>query len=407
LSLKKLGLFSGANGAPTESYIANTYETEKVTPIDPNPINNGILLSEALDKYISNRVDEDEDNYTKEKQSALRSLFRRLIEDIGDLPIGRITSDDADQFRRTLKKMPKVQTGQIRQQMTVKQLVLLDDPNKLSANTIGQRLNTISSVFNWLNTKNKAIGNPFKGVTVKDNKKAMRKREPFTPVDLKAIFNYKIWSEKKYNNDWEYWLPLILLFTGARVNEIVQLEKKDIGRTSSGIWYISINDVATPDEPESVFDVLRKRIKTETSQRNIPIHSHLIELGFLSYIDKIKSGRIFPDIKPQGGKLAKYPCRRFNETHLPRIGVKSPQKTFYSFRHTALDALKKTCVSIDLRAQIAGHGGVALEKSAQLRGVATGTITGDVYGNEFEIDSLKEIIELLDYKPYLDEVKMW
>jgi len=164
LSLKKLGFFAGADAAPIESYVASAAETAQVTPIDTNPINNSILLSEALDRYISNRIDEDEVNYTKEKQSALKSLFRRLLEDIGDLPLGKITSDDAAQFRKTLKMMPKVQTTQIRQNMTVKQLVALDDPKKLSANTVGQRLNTISSVFNWLNTKNKTIDNPFKGV---------------------------------------------------------------------------------------------------------------------------------------------------------------------------------------------------------------------------------------------------
>ena len=40
-----------------------------------------------------------------------------------------------------------------------------------------------------------------------------------------------------------YWLPLLALYTGARLEELGQLRKKDI-KESNGIWYINITDEA-------------------------------------------------------------------------------------------------------------------------------------------------------------------
>ena len=73
--------------------------------------------------------------------------------------------------------------------------------------------------------------------------------------------------------------------------------------------------------------------------RKIPLHGHLIELGFLDYLD----------IRPEDGKLLdlKYSEVKENWSHDPqrwfsrlkqRLGF-GPTKVFHSFRHTMRDAL--------------------------------------------------------------------
>ncbi len=81
-----------------------------------------------------------------------------------------------------------------------------------------------------------------------------------------------------------YWVPLIGAYTGARREEIAGLAPSDIIEVE-GICCFTIEDSEL------------RRIKNLSSRRLIPIHSHLIELGFLDYIQKaIELGRAALDV---------------------------------------------------------------------------------------------------------------
>lgn len=361
-------------------------------PQDSNPFTENLLLSKAVDLFIENKYSEDR-SFTIHKEKPLRSLFKLLTESIGgDKPIGKITYTDASRFRDDYNKLPRNRTSKDRANMSLQELIDLDDPVKNTANTVSQRLDTVRTLFDWLNKLNPSIVNPFKTISMKNNVKAITKRQAFNDTDLLYIFSDKIWSEKKFTHDWEFWLPLIILYTGARVTEICQLEKKDFVEID-GVWCMSVNDVATKDEPEEVWGDFRKRLKTKDSVRDIPIHSKLIALGFRQFVESSK-GRLFPDIKPVAGKLAKEPCRKFNDFVLPRTGVKVPfVKTFYSFRHTTLNHLKQKDVTSEKRAQLAGH--------------STASITENTYGNVFNMRLMQELVESLDFSLALVKVKPW
>jgi hypothetical protein len=44
----------------------------------------------------------------------------------------------------------------------------------------------------------------------------------------------------KFTHPHQYWVPLIGLYSGARIEEICQLEVNDV-RESSGVWIMDIN----------------------------------------------------------------------------------------------------------------------------------------------------------------------
>ena len=69
------------------------------------------------------------------------------------------------------------------------------------------------------------------------------------------------------------WIPLILLFTGARTNEIAQLYVEHI-KEKEGIHLFKIKD---EQEDQST--------KNKSSNREVPIHKTLIDLGFLKYVE--------------------------------------------------------------------------------------------------------------------------
>ncbi|MCM0083052.1 site-specific integrase [Geomonas sp. Red32] len=361
-------------------------------------IDGNMPLSTAIKVYIRDLKGRDA-RFDEEKEKQLLSKLTLLQEIIGDLPIGAVDYYKAEKFRDTYLKLPRYRTTKERVNMTVAELVAENDPVKVSSETVNQRMETISSLFKWLKKRNSSLqDNPFEDMQVKaaegettaGNK--MKKRLPFTAVELQRLFSDAIWSKHDFDYVWEYWLPLVLLYSGVRVTEFCQLEKKDF-RLVEDVWVMSINDIKTKDEPE---DVWPKRVKTENSLRDIPIHSHLIDVGFKNFVEEAPSGRLFPDIVPIVGKLAKTPCRRFNEFILPRTGIKSKQvKTLYSMRHTTLNELKQKNVTAEQRAQLAGH---APDQN---------NMSEAVYGDEFNIKIMQQLVHQLDFTTPMANVKPW
>jgi integrase len=88
-------------------------------------------------------------------------------------------------------------------------------------------------------------------------------RKPWTPAQLSALFALPLFAAytlprlAKAGADAGYWIPLLALFTGARMGELCQLQPTDI-REEDGLWGIDIND----DKGKSV--------KTSASVRWVP-----------------------------------------------------------------------------------------------------------------------------------------
>ncbi|MCQ8119949.1 hypothetical protein [Methylomonas rosea] len=126
-----------------------------------------------------------------------------------------------------------------------------------------------------------------------------------TPEELQKLFNNPKMKKFAANLDAAHycWLPLIGLYTGARINEICQLNPaEDIKQDSAtGIHYFHFTDESPSAEG------VDKSIKTNSSRRVVPIHSKLIDLGFLDYVERVKTAGhkiIFPAWEPRNGIFA-------------------------------------------------------------------------------------------------------
>jgi integrase len=139
-------------------------------------------------------------------------------------------------------------------------------------------------------------------------------------------------------------MPLVGYFTGARTNEIAQLDTADIKEIDGHTCFDFCAD--DPKAPEA------KRIKADEA-RQVPIHPRLIELGFLEYVvnqRRANQKKLFGDgltylpARNDGTDhnkegWAKSAGKFFNEKpkgYLVAIGVHVPNdgKSLYSFRHT-------------------------------------------------------------------------
>lgn len=374
---------------PSSSRVPETQDQQANQEDEPIPITPDMPLSLAIEVYIDELKDTKKEKFTEQKQKELRSKCNLLKDIIGDKPIGNVGYFDAKKYRTVLTELPTT-----RPKGMDLDALRASSGQKLSPNTVTQRIQTASSMFSWLNLVDNAIRNPFQNMSVDENEAAIKKRLPFDSEDLTNLFSYRIWAQKKFTNSWEYWLPLILLHTGARITETLQLTKDDFAEID-GIWCMSINDNPTKDEPEALWP-WKKHLKNINSKRDIPIHSQLLALGLRMFVETSKTERIFPNIKPRADRLAHYPCKRFNENFLPAAGVKvKNKKTLYSFRHTVLNALKQMRTPSEERAQLAGHA------------VNYNNVTESVYGSEFNIKLMQELVERLDFSESIQSVQPW
>jgi integrase len=184
----------------------------------------------------------------------------------------------------------------------------------------------------------------------------------FTKADLEAIFSGYLYTGTELNRSnavfpYQFWLPVLGLYTGGRLNELCQLDTDDVRKKEpEGIWTISMMDDEL-DRP------LPKSLKNQSSRRTLPIHSELIRMGFLAFVEQAaKEGRekLFSDgltynpKKGWGSNATHFFCR-FPSPSTPASGYffkcgirergadgKTDRKNFHSFRHTFTDLARES-----------------------------------------------------------------
>jgi integrase len=123
---------------------------------------------------------------------------------------------------------------------------------------------------------------------------------PYTDGQLKKLFSSPLFHScggDKHEHelggvecrDWRYWLPLIALYSGARLGEIAQLLIKDVRKIDEH-WCFHICKHGDT----------RKSVKTAGSERVVPIHPELIRLGLIGYRERLAGDghvSLFPEIK--------------------------------------------------------------------------------------------------------------
>ena len=147
-----------------------------------------------------------------------------------------------------------------------------------------------------------------------------------------------------------FWVPLIALFSGLRLHEIVQLETVDIKKIDSN-YFFSIDD--GPYNLEKIM-----ALKNEHAQRLVPVHNELVKIGFLSYLEQIRSEghqKLFPHFKMKkiGQKSGLFSVW-FNDGLLKSLDAKTEFTTFHSFRHNFRDATREAELPPDGITEIGG-----------------------------------------------------
>ncbi|MEF1259493.1 hypothetical protein QTO16_11300, partial [Vibrio harveyi] len=89
----------------------------------------------------------------------------------------------------------------------------------LSPESVKDYIQKCSSFFEWCLQMELTDINPFKGMKFKKMRKDSEAKHAYSRADLKKIFGTEIHTQKHYKHPHYYWLPLLGVYTGARINE--------------------------------------------------------------------------------------------------------------------------------------------------------------------------------------------
>lgn len=326
-----------------EESILSTYAAPLHNLASPQPSKSPVLLFDLIEAYCADKIARN--RWKGRGISENRQKFARLKLILGNIPVSSIDHSCVSTVREVMQKLPARMNAKKYAGMNLEKLTALNETNRLSQKTINDELLLASSLFNFANKNGMTSINPFKESTIAEDTAPEEKRLAFTPEDIGKIFERDACSKYCGNDPSRYWLPLLGLFTGARLSELCQL-------TVSNVYFlgvllvIDINDNA-PD----------KSLKNPGSKKLIPIHPTLRDtLGFERFVKQAKQtgqDRLFSNLTYSQNRYSHKPSQDFGR-YLKSLGGFA-KKNFHSFRHGFIMNLRNQGISSEIIASVTGH----------------------------------------------------
>jgi hypothetical protein len=295
------------------------WEEEVVTYIGP-------VVAQYLSEH-SHRVDVTQYAFTEAIHNFMRSTG--LHE---NLPLLRINRDACQRWKAVLLNQT---TGRTRKPVTIQ-----------------AKMKMFSHFTRWLVAQDFTgfDKDPMRGLLLNAKVVTNSKtpKEAFTDAELVSVLDRLTKRERQVRPEF-YWLCLALMFTGARLAEILNILTVNV-KQIDGAWIFNL----IPTE--------EGRLKTPESTRKVPIHSQLIAAGFLDFVAASTTPKLFPTL-PHKGYIS-----RWVADLLIAVKVKRPALSTHSWRSTMIVKLEKAQVHPSLADRLVGHAiGTSSVKRGYLR----------------------------------------
>lgn len=153
----------------------------------------------------------------------------------------------------------------------------------VSAKTVGDSdIAGLRAIFGWAVDNKRLQSNPAHGIKVTRMRATMTRLKELTAEEAKAVLTHALHAQRGNTQPKtqaaKRWVPWLCAYTGARLGEMVQLRKEDI-RKEGNVWIATI----TP-EAGTVKD---------KEMREVVLHAHLVEAGFVDFVDQSAPGHLF------------------------------------------------------------------------------------------------------------------
>ena len=356
---------------------------------EPTATNSARLFSAYANQRNDDRLAEkDIRPSTHRSVMGTVDLWVRLI---ADKPTHEYVRADAISFRRQFLALPA----------DYKNLSELrpahHDEKRCTGATLNKHLSNLRGLFDYARKEHddRVPKDLFDDLAAKKRNKRTRRhvRSKFTAKQVQTLFSSPHWTGRASERtlaepgdlivrDDFYWAVAVIALSGMRRGEACALRLQDVV-SRDGVW---------------IFDLTQHNTKTIESQRKVPIHQGLIDLGFLDHVrnqDRDPAERIFEALPttqndPFGGDALGKRFVRYVEA----IGLRTDKNLcLHSLRGTVITLLTQVGVGPDLRDELTGH---------------TGDETSDVtrsYFGDFELGALRGALNRLDYEVNFDALK--
>lgn len=281
-----------------------------------------LSIQTACDLYLESRKNE----VSHDTIQSQRTHLNRLVNDVAPTPGHHLCTLSRDALKDSLKRLEK---------------------DGRAPKTIDMYADTWYLAWKWWIAQKHAVDNPVEkiGWSRKERSKLVRERSvtrmPFTGDELRKLFDPVQLDALEWPED--IFLPLIALFTGARLESLARLETSNFREYEPSHWCVFFN----PD-----YDKMGRA-------REIPLPPTLVDAGLIDYISDIRSafgdGPIFPHLKEVGERRKKgqKPGGRFSDRK-KALGFQK-DKVFHSFRSTLISTLAMNRCDGFARRKFAGH----------------------------------------------------
>lgn len=364
----------------------------------PGPSKNATTLSMAFARWRSKRERGGSDAGKSARE--FETQINRFVNVHGDLPLNEITRAHCIEFRDLMSKYPAHASKAIRQEpirTVVARYTAKGAPTyrPLSADTLNEKVfAAVHAVLADAMKDDLLQANPMSSISVQDTGDQAPPKLPYNDVEVGKLFQCGVFRgqpirDKKAGGDAQKWVPLLAAYSGARLEELGQLAITDV-KKEGGVSHIHFQERYDGFDPG-----YRRSLKNPSSQRKVPIHSVLVGLGFLKFVeDQHRAGHIqlFPLLRWREQKKRDKSDKVTADftkwwSSYSRTVVPDERKSFHSFRHTFKNRLRNAGVAKSLNDALTGHAS---------------SDEGDNYGRDeegqsFELSILAEAIEKLSH----------
>lgn len=284
---------------------------------------------------------------------------------------------DILRVRDVLQQLPKNRKQRFKDAPLVDLLSREDKTDCLDVVTINNKyLVKMAAVFKWALHNDLIKKNMTEGLELKvPQRKASEARNAFSNEQVgQLLIAAQVYSQRPSGKPYHYYITALAAITGARLNEVAQLQVKDVRATEAGTVYIHIN--------ENDSSLPGKSVKNAHSDRCVPLVDGAYGFVLADFMRLVEDRRgangddamVFDGLRLMKNGYGEQVSKWFNRTLLPKVLADREGLAFHSFRHTVGNQLKQHGIELAYAQAIMGH--------------SSGSITYDRYAKEVEVDRL-------------------
>lgn len=311
---------------------------------EPPPVL-GIALSSMTERYRAHK----QQSAGRKHVGTSVNVWLKLIEHMGDVQLSSVRAVDIYEF------------------LEARMHAATDAWSMQYAHGLVKR--TLREVFGLASTQGVFDGpNPVDALVVlprlsaKEEKARRQPRHPFTDGQLSALFAsewYHVastrWTGKMAQDlPARYWVPLVCMYHGSRVREVLQLVASD--RTEvGGVPVLHFRQEIEGEQAALAAAGVQRSIKNDATARVVPVHPALVQLGFLDFVQQRRgvegaNAMLFPSSLPKPGGKNPILGRAYEQAFLRYVRDDMKFGSGFgnhSFRHQLEDRIRD--------AQLPGH----------------------------------------------------